>query len=624
MEKKKVVYFIAAVLIISVITIFMPSFASASKTGHMILLATTEGADAKGSTADLYIEILPGSGRVYIDTFPLTKLDTQISTRFAKQVACDYLESDCSKYDFFYTIRSDSVIIGGPSAGAALTILTISVLDGWNIDAQTAITGTINSGGFIGSVGGIKEKLSAAHNAGIKRVLIPKGDAIKKVYAVTETNETGNDGVYNINRTDTTGQDVNITDKKEDMYKIAKELNLTLIEVASLDQAIYEFAGKKPKNVGIKITPDKDYSETMKGVNNILCARATELKGIAKPDNESKYEFGVNLTILGKNATEKEAYYSSASYCFRASIYFRWLTLIQEDQNTKKINQKIKDLKLQIEETNIKTDSYQTATLTDMQAKIIVHDRLVEAEDYLKDAKELLDKNNTDYALYSLAYAIERHYSAVVWSSFFGTGGRKIILDNESLKLSCTEKLSEAEERYQYVILYIPSALKNTRQSLDLAYADLKSGNYEYCLYKAARAKAESDLVLSVLGLNEDTIDEFIDIKIALIENVIAKEQKSGNFPILGFSYYEYAKNLRQQDKYSAQLFAEYALELSNLDMYFKKEPVQPRFEFNYQNTNLQGIYILIIGFILGFLVTFLFMHKTRKKDHNSIHIKIR
>jgi predicted S18 family serine protease len=367
----------------------------------------------------------------------------------------------------------------------------------------------------------------------------------------------------------------------------------------------------------------------MKKVNNILCARADDLIAIAKPDNESKYEYGLNLTILGKNATENEAYYSSASYCFRASIYLRWLALIQKDPSSRNFNQEIKDLQKEITKTDMKTNSYETVTLTDMQTKIIVHDRLVEAEDYLKDAKEIIDNNNyynnTDTALYYLAYAIERHYSATVWSSFFGTGKKEIILDNESLKLSCTEKLSEAEERYQYVLLYIPSALKNTRQELDSAYSDLKKRNYEYCLYKAARAKAESDLLLSILGLNDDTTDEFLDIKLALIENIIAKNQKNENFPILGFSYYEYAKSLRQQDKYSAQLFAEYALELSNLDMYFKKESIKSSFvKLNYQNTNLKEMLFLILGIIIGVSITFLSLHKTRKKYHNSIYIKIK
>ncbi len=53
--------------------------------GHMKLLAVSEHAGTyTGSSADLYLEIEPGSGKVFLETFPLTKLDTQLATRFAK------------------------------------------------------------------------------------------------------------------------------------------------------------------------------------------------------------------------------------------------------------------------------------------------------------------------------------------------------------------------------------------------------------------------------------------------------------------------------------------------------------------------------------------------------------
>jgi len=97
--------------------------------GHMKLLAVTETIDGEvGGIADLFLEIKPGSGRVFLETFPLTRLDTQISTRFAKQIACDFADVDCGKYDFFYTITADSPIIAGPSAGAAISVLTFSLI----------------------------------------------------------------------------------------------------------------------------------------------------------------------------------------------------------------------------------------------------------------------------------------------------------------------------------------------------------------------------------------------------------------------------------------------------------------------------------------------------------------
>ena len=70
----------------SVLVFLLPAV-SAEK-GHMRLLAVTDTGEGDiGGIADLFLEIKPGSGRVFLETFPLTKIDTQISTRFAKEIA---------------------------------------------------------------------------------------------------------------------------------------------------------------------------------------------------------------------------------------------------------------------------------------------------------------------------------------------------------------------------------------------------------------------------------------------------------------------------------------------------------------------------------------------------------
>ncbi len=62
----------------------------------------------------------------------------------------------------------------GPSAGAAMTTALISALTGIEIHKDIAMTGEINLRGYVTAIGGLKEKLLAAHRAGITKVLIPK------------------------------------------------------------------------------------------------------------------------------------------------------------------------------------------------------------------------------------------------------------------------------------------------------------------------------------------------------------------------------------------------------------------------------------------------------------------
>ena len=61
----------------------------------------------------------------------------------------------------------------GPSAGAAITIVIISLLTDKIINNKIAMTGEINLNGEVCEIGGLKEKLNGAKKAGATHVLIP-------------------------------------------------------------------------------------------------------------------------------------------------------------------------------------------------------------------------------------------------------------------------------------------------------------------------------------------------------------------------------------------------------------------------------------------------------------------
>jgi ATP-dependent Lon protease len=62
----------------------------------------------------------------------------------------------------------------GPSAGAAMTTAIVSALTGIPVRAEVAMTGEITLRGEVTGIGGLKEKLLAAHRGGVKTVLIPE------------------------------------------------------------------------------------------------------------------------------------------------------------------------------------------------------------------------------------------------------------------------------------------------------------------------------------------------------------------------------------------------------------------------------------------------------------------
>ena len=540
-----------------------------ANSGSMKLMAVTNPDDnPRGSVANMFLEIEEGTGRIFIDSYPLSKLDTQISTRFAKEVACNYLEKDCSRYDFFYTIRSDSSLIGGPSAGAATTVLTMSVLENIPLDDKATMTGTINTGGIIGPVGSIVEKTRAAAKSGIKKVLIPK---------FTDINST------------------NLT-------RLEEELGIEIIEVSHISEAAEEFTGKKFSNNN-EVNLSNSYVEVMKSISDDMCSRAKELYEAYEKNNRTS-----QLIELGDKAINLSQHYSAASYCYGALLRIRQEKLKQENLDKKKLQDLIENTLKRAQEFENSTNNKELKTLTDLETFMAVSERIAESKERLIDSLYELSQNNTVSSINHLAYATERLNSARSWSVFFGTQGREFKLDKEALDESCLKKVSEVEERVKYLDLYFPEGTKEARGSIQKAYGLYNKENPELCLYTASIAKAKIDLILNSISIDPDFTEEVIEDRLRIVKSLIAKQTERGIFPIVAYSYYEYADSLKETDQYSALLYLEYALELGNLDIYFEKKQIKlPKIKQEY-------LPVFASGMLVGILLTMVLKRKKTKK----------
>ena len=77
------------------------------------------------------------------------------------------------KKDFHIHVPEGATPKDGPSAGVGMVTSIISAITEIPIDKNVAMTGEITLRGLVLQIGGLKEKLLAAHRAGIKKVLIP-------------------------------------------------------------------------------------------------------------------------------------------------------------------------------------------------------------------------------------------------------------------------------------------------------------------------------------------------------------------------------------------------------------------------------------------------------------------
>jgi len=84
------------------------------------------------------------------------------------------LQEAIGRADLHVHFPAGGVPKDGPSAGIAITAAIVSALSGVCVRPDTACTGEITLRGLVLPVGGIKEKVLAAHRAGVKRIVLPE------------------------------------------------------------------------------------------------------------------------------------------------------------------------------------------------------------------------------------------------------------------------------------------------------------------------------------------------------------------------------------------------------------------------------------------------------------------
>ena len=135
-----------------------------------------------GDTLQIEVNIMPGKGEIALtgQLGDVMKESAGAGISYIRsvsekyEIAADFFE----KHDIHVHIPEGAVPKDGPSAGITMATAILSAITARKVRADLAMTGEITLRGRVLPIGGLKEKLLAAKNAGIKTVLVPKENQV--------------------------------------------------------------------------------------------------------------------------------------------------------------------------------------------------------------------------------------------------------------------------------------------------------------------------------------------------------------------------------------------------------------------------------------------------------------
>ncbi len=507
-----------------------------------------------------------GSGRVFVDTLPLTDVDMQGSARLAVKVATALVSSDTRPhlnpefYDYFFVVRTSSPMIGGPSAGAIMTVAVISLLENWTLNNSTVMTGMINPDGSIGPIGGIPYKIDAAHSVGATRFLIPKGQ-MTYTEMVTEYQDINGilwQNTYPVTR--------NVSDYARTNY------GMEVFEVEDINDALLYFTGW---NFPVEESPDKitteDYISAMKPLATSLLdecrlsyENASDLFNTTTIPNRYPNYYRNQVTDFLNTASDRltesihwydaEVYYTSTSKSFQSLIDSHFVSYICQYFSSENQGALVQSLINQTTESyNENRDLAKNASIRGMvtlQCVGAAQQRINEASSYLSEANTSF--SNADYftALYNIAFAQERIESVQWWlnisTPFHDTGDV-----NETMITTLAEEyLDDAQQSITYSQIIVDEMgqtsqyLTDAQSLLETARSEQENGYSAAALFGSFEALVKANLALELVdGVTADKVERAR----GQASVSITESRSIGIEPVLAVSYYEYGQSLANE-----------------------------------------------------------------------------
>ena len=130
-----------------------------------------------GEVMSVEVTRMPGKGKLeltgHLGNVMRESAKTALSFSRAYSSKKNSTEGDFYNYDIHIHVPSGAIPKDGPSAGVTIATALISLFTGIKVRKDVAMTGEVTLRGKVLEVGGVKEKVLAAHRAGIKNIILP-------------------------------------------------------------------------------------------------------------------------------------------------------------------------------------------------------------------------------------------------------------------------------------------------------------------------------------------------------------------------------------------------------------------------------------------------------------------
>lgn len=511
-----------------------------------------------GMDANLIIEIEPGTGKIYSNVNSQVGSLTQESERNAVNAAERVVKDTKSKYDYLFEIQSVASSIDGPSAGAAMSLLLVSMLSDKDLSGKVSITGTITEEGYVGEVGGIGAKAKKAADVGIKLFMIPIGTRKQAI-----TTDSGNSQIVDLPEYafDKWGMKIVEVETIEDIQKYVS------IEIDDIDINLVKEA-KEPEYIPSTIEYSKALEPMRVLVDKYLIDANKVLEktegniNVSKIKDSSTVQSLLSLVDYSKESIANAHNYSKGNYlytaaneAFLAKIYLIAIDEVVSNPSILTADSTIYNLRLkEIEEKiELSENRSKSCSLDKIEWCISARQRIVWAKNKIKEIKEENDDGSQLDRIMDYSYALGW---VEIANDFLDIG---VSADKGDVKFIESKDFKDLSQQYivnlENEIVLLDETIAqddDIQRRLKAAKTDYEMGWYVTSIYDAASAKA-------VINSRKETNTEMFD------ENLFISKYNS-------MTFLSSEENLKTEKNIWSKLYYDHATHYYKSYNYYKNK----------------------------------------------------